>query len=75
MPSLYDNHQFFSLCVGVWGEYHGIKRHGILLYIIVYYAIVLSAASLQKGKTPSPNKSPGYDIIQSDCEASVMLEL
>ena len=32
-------------------------------------------ASLQSGKTPPPNKCPGYDTKQSDGEASVILEL
>ena len=32
-------------------------------------------ASLQKDKTSSPNKCPGYDVKKSDGEIPVMLEL
>ena len=32
-------------------------------------------ASLQRDKTPPPNKYPGFDIKQFDGEASVILEL
>ena len=33
------------------------------------------AAPLQRGKSPSPYESPGYDTKQSDGEDQVMLEV
>ena len=79
IQDLYSSNWVYNLW---WSPHH---ERPLLVIIYIFTSLLLLwpsqlglqntlTASLQRGKTP-PNKCSGYDTVQSDGEAPVMLDL